>query len=921
MARQQMYQRYIFKIHSRDILKSKNKTYELSIEQARQKQEIITIADSQLLRFIDDINRTNREDNNILYHDLHRELKRLRKENCTTNTRDNIKKIYAKLEKIQLVRDYLCVTIDKPDDIYKLDDGFMFNGQQFKRLVGTPNGVKKSTIIYTSLWEELDKRMNCGRNLEQEIVPAKFEAYKSLVCSSSIPLSFPKGVVVVPDLELNFMAHAIELKDAIVTGTDPFISEKDIEVELNANDGFGLISPALSEKWSEDLKLSYRMSGCCLRNAFVKGMVYTFDFHAFAHDVAHTNVITDVWGTQHNINNVELILTASMAKLWDSYSSYKDYEYWFKLYGYTYSATKVIPKKIDNERTLNYQFIQSYNLTDEQIYDLISPTVNEIKSVIHNDINKTILFLRGLSVTDENVLYDLQDDYIKALMIDERMINDPYIIDKINRMIKKRINDAKIGVVSVHGNYQLLSGDPYALCQSMFGLLKSKEDYDKCGLLKADEVYSHYWISEGVKRVCCFRAPMSSHSNIKVVNVVGNDDMKKWYQYMSEVFIINAHDTLTHCLNGADCDGDILFSTNNPVLLANTRETLPIVCVQKKAEKKKINQLSLIQADSNGFGNSIGAITNRITAMYDVQSKFNKDSEEYKALDFRIKCGQLYQQNEIDKIKGIISDPMPKSWYIEKNCFNDFERRICACKKPYFMIYIYPELKEKYKSYLKKAVSCGIFDFSYEENILGYLSNKLETGGDMTEEQRIFIKTYIDNFPVFDEPSTMNRLCHIVENELDNFTTTIKKTSQFDYNILKSDSEYSRKDFNAIKKLYQEYKQEVKRLKHSSLRERNGTDIDSARDCISQLAKDFQKRAISICPDEDSLCNIVLDLCYTTNESKEFAWQLCGDIFIKNLLRQNNNKLNYLVEDTSGSILYKGYKFSQKSLVVSGEVD
>ena len=40
--------------------------------------------------------------------------------------------------------------------------------------------------------------------------------------------------------------------------------------------------------------------------------------------------------------------------------------------------------------------------------------------------------------------------------------------------------------------------------------------------------------------------------------------------------------------------------------------------------------------------------------MYDVQAQFDKRSKEYQVLEDRIKCGQLYQQNEIDKIKGII---------------------------------------------------------------------------------------------------------------------------------------------------------------------------------------------------------------------------------------------------------------------------
>ena len=521
---------------------------------ARKRQELITLADSQILRFIDDINKTNREENNLTYKRLHKELKNIRKGERQPNTKSKITNIYKELEKIQIVNEYLCVIIDKPNDIELLSQGFTFNGRHFKRLVGTPNGVKKSIVIYTSIWEQLNERMNCGRDITKEIVPAKFEAYKSLVCSSSIPLSEPKGVIVVPDLELEFMSHVLEISDSDVAGGDPKLEEKDLLIQLNANDGFGLISPALSERWSNDLGLSYKMSGCCLRNAFVKGMVYTFDFHEFAKEVAKTDIVIDVWGQEHNINDVELVLTVSMAKLWDSYSSYEDYEKWFKHYGYTYAATKVTPKYLDNERTLNYQFIQSYDLTDEQIYELISPTVNEIKSVLHEDIDKTILFLRGLSVTDENVLNDLDNDYIKALMVDKRMINDPYVIDKINLMIKKKINDAKIGVINVHGNYQVLSGDPYALCQNMFGLLKEQEDYDNCGLLKAGEVYSHYWVRESVNKVVTFRAPMSSHSNIKIVNVVSNPDVAKWYQYMSEVFIINAHDTLTHSWNGADMD-------------------------------------------------------------------------------------------------------------------------------------------------------------------------------------------------------------------------------------------------------------------------------------------------------------------------------------------------------------------------------
>ena len=908
-----MYQRYVYKIHSKEIIKSQL-SFNLTVSDARKKQELITLADSQILRFIDDINKTNREENNLAYKRLHKELKLIRKGERQSDTKVKINNIYKKLEKIQIVNEYLCVIIDKPDDMEVLSQGFSFNGRHFKRLVGTPNGVKKSIVIYTSIWEQLNERMNCGRDTTKEIVPAKFEAYKSLVCSSSIPLSDPKGVVVVSDLELEFMSHVLEISDSDIAGGDPKIQEKDTLIRLNANDGFGLISPALSERWSNDLDLSYRMSGCCLRNAFVKGMVYTFDFHEFAKEIAKTDIIIDVWGNEHNINDIELILTVSMAKLWDSYSSYEDYEKWFKHYGYTYAATKVTPKYLDNERTLNYQFIQSYDLTDEQIYELISPTVNEIKSVLHEDIDKTILFLRGMSVTDDNVLNDLNDDYVKALMIDKRMINDPYVIDRINLMIKKKINDAKIGVINVHGNYQVLSGDPYALCQYMFGLLKEQEDYDNCGLLKAGEVYSHYWVKESVDKVVTFRAPMSSHSNIKVVSVVNNPDVAKWYQYMSEVFIINAHDTLTHSWNGADNDGDLVYSTNNHILLNNTRDTLPIVCVQKKAEKKVITEELLARADSNGFGNSIGAITNRITAMYDVQAQFDKRSKEYQVLEDRIKCGQLYQQNEIDKIKGIISDPMPKSWYVYEDCKTDFEKSICACKKSYFMNYIYAEQMTNYKSYIKDSVVCGIFDYGKGKTIVDDLLRKTK----LTPQQQSFVDNYIKYFPVFDEQSTMNRLCHMVENEFDGYVPQIKRTSDFNSSILKSGAEYSRKDYNAIKKLYLQFNHEIQQLK-TKYKKISKEETQNYEDSIEALSKEFLKECILVCPNQDSMCNIMVDLCYSSNAAKSFVWRLCGDIIIDHLLAINDYQLTYLVKNEFGDIIYRGLRFSKQTMLMRKE--
>lgn len=59
-----------------------------------------------------------------------------------------------------------------------------------------------------------------------------------------------------------------------------------------------------------------------------------------------------------------------------------------------------------------------------------------------------------------------------------------------------------------------------------------------------------------------------------------------------------------------------------------------------------------IHANIDSFGDDIGKTTNWITSMFDVQAQFEPGSPEYEELDYRIKCGQLFQQNAIDKAKG-----------------------------------------------------------------------------------------------------------------------------------------------------------------------------------------------------------------------------------------------------------------------------
>ena len=85
--------------------------------------------------------------------------------------------------------------------------------------------------------------------------------------------------------------------------------------------------------------------------------------------------------------------------------------------------------------------------------------------------------------------------------------------------------------------------------------------------------------------------------------------------------------------------------TDNQVLLDNTNGLPTIMCIQRRAEKKVASESDIITANKLAFNDEIGKVTNNVTSMFDVQAAFTPSSSEYKTLEYRIMCGQLYQQN------------------------------------------------------------------------------------------------------------------------------------------------------------------------------------------------------------------------------------------------------------------------------------
>jgi hypothetical protein len=384
--------------------------------------------------------------------------------------------------------------------------------------------------------------------------------------------------------------------------------------------------------------------------------------------------------------------------------------------------------------------------------------------------------------------------------------------------------------------------------------------------------------------------------------------------------MLNGWDTTAIRCNGADYDADTFFTTNNKVLLDSFEYKTTLMCLQDSVAKKCPTEEDYIKSDINGFGDSIGSVTNKATNMISLREQFAPDSEEYKRLTYRISTMMNFQQNAIDRIKGVVARPVPKDW-LESRLFKINEdddaytikeklinANIAAEIKPWFFIYRYSQLKADLDKYMKSVKSnCKIrFGKSLDELI---------SSEDKSEEEKAFIYNYEKYMPISRAPGTMNRICWRIEDEFK--TTNVLPNVQFDYSILKSDMGYTDSEYAAVSELYNEYNKNMQLFLKGSKR---NDSLKEERDAFTtRLIEEFSSACTSVCPNEEALANILVDICYTSNKNKSFAWDIAGENIFNNILKKNGNIIQYPIKDDNGNIEFCGNKFSLHEQRIGGD--
>lgn len=887
----------IIKFESERLKEFKNRV-SLTFSEAEENGEIVSLADSELLRIIRRL--TGKEYAQFEIESVLKERKKLSRLPNSKAARKTLNDLDSQIERMIFIPEIVIVFFDNKKHYSAIirDGGFYLNKKKYVPLLSGAGMMRRSSVMFIdeSLRDPVDEILNNGRNQTVEINPAKFGSYYALSSSASTRVSFPR-LAVVPDKVIKTRRLVSFGEYDGKEGVDPTIEEREMDIDCNAFDGQGIISPELARTWSRDLGLDYILSSAIIRASWIKGMVVTFPIHEFAKEISPTDFFTDIYGNEININDVDCIISESMFKLWSAYSSTKEYVDACRERDFGFGISRVSPKINKTSSRTSYQFIQVLDINKDDIDELIEPTIRWFDDVGGMDWNKVILYLMGEQEFSSGWFGRLEP-FIRAMLLNKNTVSDPYSRSKLAGSLDKKKQDAKLGRLLIRGCYSTMVSDPYAQMAHVFGM----DDF----LLRDGEHFSHYWNERGIKNVAAIRSPIVHSSEVNKLNFVTDEKHKKWYRYIKTGVVYPCYgigiDPAIH--SGSDFDGDEVCTFDSDVFLRGRSGGLPILYESKKAPKVTIEDSfdeRIHQSQIHSFGTRIGYYTNVCSSMWALMPMYDPGTIEHETLKKRLQYFRILQGEEIDSAKtGNVSNYFPEHFVKYRRITDEmtpdeiemwkFNNSILSDKRPEFMRWLYPDYQRKYRKEL------SIFD-SISKTKWGISISDLFQLEEKNEEQKALIARYKKRSFFISNDSVMNMVSRRVEEKLLSLHRKKQPSEAFDHRIYlsKGFSKPSKINLDKMTLLFKEYQSYRRTLRrgHIGFQGKHNRQDGEFDDGLIMRKRIWRKAYSTISSNASEIGDLAVHWAYVHSRDKSsfaFIWSCFGEEIISNMVEKEQVK-------------------------------
>lgn len=434
---------------------------------------------------------------------------------------------------------------------------------------------------------------------------SKLYAYNGLMLSSGIRIDGigidrPHRVVVIDNptrTERNVSVITVE-DDGTQSSTRKYHRvEKKEDIEITCFDGEGLISKEYARVVDEKLCGKKVHTSFQIRMPYVKGMLHEVDFKDFL-TLCGTDTITDLWGMEHSVRDVDIILTKSMFKgygwLTASGMNWEDYRTVFRKYRHALYITNVSKEKPEQTTELNYQFLTTVSIQGDEFRpaDLPDDWDHSPEEDPRNWLTKQTELTYYNFCADESFRqnYFLEKfervswweqhqgkDQILAAVLKKNpcFINEPVYAKQLEAEADKIAEQYAVGRLIVAGDNRYLSGD---LLDFLDCLPVTRTGTSK----KTNDFIDFRWVQELGREN--FFAPGAAYEPghvctlLRNPHIARNEEMQlypleerghlydQYLGHLTDVVMVGYTSLAAERLGGADHDGDMIKTISDPIL-------------------------------------------------------------------------------------------------------------------------------------------------------------------------------------------------------------------------------------------------------------------------------------------------------------------------------------------------------------------
>lgn len=455
-----------------------------------------------------------------------------------------------------------------------IKDGFRYNGVLYKRFGKSASQAKAGITLFVS--EDVYDRIMESSMLglpPSKCVISKYEAQRCLILSTCTLVRAPLPHIIIIDEFEKAMPH--EYIRYVVNEEREFTDEETgkqktynarvvkegfHDLKLSPFDGCGCHSHEMSKLWSSFIGLDYDAIGFQIRLPFFKGYSVEVPFKEYYKEIG-IEYITDVFGNQHRVEDIDCIWNKSMFKALKTFQTEFGAEGWneyirrLEHYGYKIGISKYSHHKkdialrarfnfqylqcldLDNQKFIDYfdsDFTERFDLLDKEnwgkVEQVASYTTGLFEKIIKGDKLYTLKFLG----VDDTTRSDANSKYVEAALINDAMLKDPCIQRYLYRKLKIKIDQAKLGKIYASGFYHTVVGDMIAYLEYAAGLAPN-------GCLGATEFFCK---TLPAGDILSLRSPLVCPSEVNDVRIVTNPVLEKWFSHFQDqdVVMINMYD-------------------------------------------------------------------------------------------------------------------------------------------------------------------------------------------------------------------------------------------------------------------------------------------------------------------------------------------------------------------------------------------